>query len=548
MRTAAIYARVSSDRQKEEKTIASQTEALKRYAQSGGYTVPDEWVFQDEGYSGSHLIRPGLERLRDLSAEGHIETILIYSPDRLSRKYAYQVFLLEEFARHGVEVVFINSPKAETAEEKLLVQFQGMIAEYERAQITERSRRGKKYRAKAGCVNVLSCAPYGYRYVRKCEGSDAYYEVREQEAHVVREIYRLYTQELVSIAEIVRRLNAQGVPTQKGISPWERSVVWGILRNPAYKGTAYFGKTQVSERKRITRPLRQNGGFSPRSHTSCERPKEEWIEIRVPAIINEETFAISQERLEKNKQLSARSTKVPTILQGILVCSICGYAYYRCSTVSAQRKIYYYRCLGSDNHRHHNGRVCNNRPIRQDYLDEIVWERVIRLLEDPLMVRKEIERRVQESQSAHPTQRKKEELLQEKVRLQRAIDKLLDAYQEELLPLSELRKRIPDLRKKEASLLSQIQTLEANAVDQEKILQLAGNIEDFLSHMRNSAQTLDVFARQKIVRLLVKEIQVGPDTITIKHSIPSGGTSSSTEKSTNYLLCKGRNYAASCFG
>ncbi len=546
MRTAAIYARVSSDRQKEEKTIASQTEALKQYAQSGGYTVPDEWVFQDEGYSGSHLIRPGLERLRDLSAEGHIETILIYSPDRLSRKYAYQVFLLEEFARHGVEVIFINSPKAETAEEKLLVQFQGMIAEYERAQITERSRRGKKHRAKAGCVNVLSGAPYGYRYVRKGEGSDAYYEIREQEAQVVREIYRLYTQELVSIAEIVRRLKERGVPTQKGISPWERSVVWGILRNPAYKGTACFGKTQVSERKRITRPLRQNGGFSAHSHTSCERPKEEWIEIRVPAIINEETFALSQERLEKNKQLSARSTKVPTILQGILVCSVCGYAYYRCSTISAQRKIYYYRCLGSDNHRHHNGRVCQNRPIRQDYVDEIVWEKIIHLLEDPQMIRQEIERRVRESQNAQPTQRKKEDLLKEKVRLQKSIDKLLDAYEEDLLPLSELRKRIPELRKKEASLLSEIQTLEANTVDQEKVLQLAGNIEDFLSHMRKSAQTLDVFARQKIVRLLVKEVQVGPDTITIKHSIPYGGTFSSAERPPSYLLCKGSIYRAVC--
>src|SRR3990172_7524143 len=169
MRTAAIYARVSSDRQKEEKTIASQTEALRQYAQSEGYTVPEEWVFQDEGYSGSHLIRPGLERLRDLSAEGHIETILIYSPDRLSRKYAYQVFLLEEFSRHGVEAIFINSPKAETAEERLLVQFQGMIAEYERAQITERSRRGKKHRAQAGEVSVLSGAPYGYRYIRKSD-------------------------------------------------------------------------------------------------------------------------------------------------------------------------------------------------------------------------------------------------------------------------------------------------------------------------------------------------------------------------------------------
>src|ERR687892_1963629 len=118
MKTAAIYARVSSDRQKEEQTIASQTAALLEYAEAHGYTVPSEWIFQDEGYSGSVLVRPSLERLRDLASEGSIEAVLIYSPDRLSRKYAYQVLLMEEFARHGVEILFIHSPAASTPEEQ----------------------------------------------------------------------------------------------------------------------------------------------------------------------------------------------------------------------------------------------------------------------------------------------------------------------------------------------------------------------------------------------------------------------------------------------
>ena len=171
---AAIYARVSSDRQKEEKTIASQTAALIKQAQQMAYLVHKEWIFEDEGYSGAVLVRPGLERLRDLAATGQIEAVLIYSPDRLSRKYAYQVLLMEEFSRHGVEVVFINSPKAQTPEEHLLLQFQGMIAEYERAQIAERTRRGKRHRAKGGAVNVLSGAPYGYRHVKKTENTEAY--------------------------------------------------------------------------------------------------------------------------------------------------------------------------------------------------------------------------------------------------------------------------------------------------------------------------------------------------------------------------------------
>jgi len=129
MRMAAIYARVSSEQQREENTIASQTASLIEFAQSHDLEVPKEWVFEDEGYSGATLERPGLERVRDLAAEGQIQTVLAYSPDRLSRKYAYQILLIEEFARHGVETRFVKSPQGDSAEDQLLVQFQGMIAE-----------------------------------------------------------------------------------------------------------------------------------------------------------------------------------------------------------------------------------------------------------------------------------------------------------------------------------------------------------------------------------------------------------------------------------
>src|SRR6202162_1566063 len=210
---AAIYARVSSDRQKENHTIASQTAALLDHAAKNGYSVPPEWVFQDEGYSGAILARPGLESLRDLAAEGQIRTVLVYAPDRLSRKYAYQILLAEEFSRCGVELIFLKSPAGATPEDQLLVQFQGMIAEYERAQIAERSRRGKRHKAQQGVINVLSGAPYGYRYVRKTETSTAYYEVIEAEAQVVRLVFKMYTQERLSINDIARVLNKRGIST-----------------------------------------------------------------------------------------------------------------------------------------------------------------------------------------------------------------------------------------------------------------------------------------------------------------------------------------------
>ena len=193
MKTAAIYARVSSDQQREDNTIASQTAALQEFAAAHGFAVPEDWVFEDAGYSGATLVRPGLERIRDLAAEGHIQAVLVHAPDRLSRKYAYQVLLTEEFSRHGVETVFLKAPSSATPEDQLLVQFQGMIAEYERAQILERSRRGKRHRAKAGEVAVLGTAPYGYRYVKKTDAAPARFEVIAAEATVVRLIFEQYT-------------------------------------------------------------------------------------------------------------------------------------------------------------------------------------------------------------------------------------------------------------------------------------------------------------------------------------------------------------------
>ena len=357
-KTAAIYARVSSDRQKESGTIASQTAAVRECAQARAYIVPPEWVFEDDGFSGARLDRPGLEAVRDLAAEGRIEAVLVLSPDRLSRKYAYQVLLLEEFARCGVACEFVESPPAETPQERLLVQVQGMIAEYERAQIAERSRRGKRHKARNGSPSVLSGAPYGYRYVKRSEGLEARYEVLAGEAEVVRQVFDSYTREHCSMRAIARHLTEQGIPTRTGKGCWERSVIWAILRNPAYCGRACYGKTGTGPRQRLTRPLRKPGKFASRQVAGLERPREEWIEIPVPALVSEELFEQAQEQLEANKRHARRRTKEPTLLHGMLVCRRCGYAYYRCTTRTTKRKLYYYRCLGSDGWRYEDGVRC----------------------------------------------------------------------------------------------------------------------------------------------------------------------------------------------
>ena len=182
MASVAIYARVSSARQKKDQTIGSQTAALRAHAAKLHLELPAEWVFEDEGHSGATLVRPALERLRDLVAEVGVDVVLCYAPDRLARKFAWQVLLIEEFARAGTRVEFVRGPRGDSPEDQLLVQFQGMFAEYEKAQLMERYRRGKTYRARAGSVNVLGGAPFGYRYLRKTPEHGAGYEIVEHEA------------------------------------------------------------------------------------------------------------------------------------------------------------------------------------------------------------------------------------------------------------------------------------------------------------------------------------------------------------------------------
>src|ERR1700746_815729 len=547
MRMAAIYARVSSEQQGEANTIASQTAALLEFAQGHDLEVPKEWVFEDEGYSGATLERPGLEQVRDLAAEGQIQAVLAYAPDRLSRKYAYQILLIEELARNGVETLFVKAPQGASAEDQLLVQFQGMIAEYERAQILERSRRGKRHRAQAGEVSVMSGAPYGYRYIRKTDEVPAAYVIDEAEARVVRRVYEMYTVEGLSIGEITRRLNTEGVPARKA-SRWESSVVWGVLRTPAYRGLACFGKTRISARTRMMRPQRRRGTTTPSTTAGHQRPREEWIEIPVPALVTEESFARAQELLYQNKIRSRRRTIAPSVVQGLVSCAKCGYALSRTSTQTSARKIHYYKCIGSDSWRKLGGPVCENgRFIRQELLDQIVWTEVIRLLEEPALIHQELDRRLVAARTSDPTRKREQSLQRELAHIGKGIERLLNAYQEGLLSIEQLRDRMPMLRQREQRLRAELQAIADQINDRAAFLRLAETLTAFLTRLRSAAQTLSVIERQKIVRLLIKDILVGEDTITIRHSIPipSGGPKNGgleSPDSQNYLLCKGRGW------
>ena len=460
----ALYARVSSEQQAEAHTMASQVAALRERVAADGLTVSEAMQFLDEGYSGATLVRPALERLRDVVAAGSVDRLYVHSPDRLARKYAYQVLLVDEFRRAGVEVIFLNRALGQSPEDDLLLQVQGMIAEYERAKIIERHRRGKRHAAHVGAVNVLSGAPYGYRYVTKYEGGgQARYEIIPDEARVVRQVFAWVGRDRLTIGEVCRRLTQAGEVTRTGKTVWDRSVVWGILKNPAYQGAAAFGKTRQEPLRPRLRAQRNRPVQPRRAVSISDVPPEDWITIPVPALVEPEVFAAVQEPLQENKRHARQSRRGALyLLQGLLQCQHCGYAFYGKRLSPSARKgkpraYAYYRCLGTDAYRFGGERLCQNTQVRTDLVDLAVWQEVCTLLAHPERLAEEYRRRLQpETRAKRPPLATVEGQISQ---LRQGVARLIDSYAEGLIDKHEFEPRITRLRQRLARLEEQRQHL-----------------------------------------------------------------------------------------
>jgi len=433
---AALYARVSSEQQALQCAIDSQVVAIQERMRADGVSWEAELSFIDDGYSGSTLVWPALERLRDIAWAGGFQRLYVHSPDRLARKYAWQVLLLEELQRSGIEVIFLNRSIGVSPEEDLLLQMQGMIAEYERAKIMERSRRGKRHAARRGSVNVLTSAPYGYRYIDKhAGGGQAQYQVVLEEARVVKQMFEWVGLERVSIREVERRLRKRKIPSAKR-QTWHAFTIRKLLTNPAYTGTTFFGKFRMGERRppRV-RPARGMPEHPKNPTSRYPTAPEDQIPIPVPALVSEELFNAVREQLAENRKRYRQQPASPGyLLQGLIECGCCGYAWYGKGitrfTKHTKAPYPYYRCIGMDSFRFGGTKVCRHRPIRLDRLDAAVWSDVCALLQNPQDLQQEFERRLS---SDHEPDINVEQIHKQTKAVQRSISRLIDAYEDGLL-------------------------------------------------------------------------------------------------------------------
>ncbi len=520
MVTVCLYARVSSGKQVEGNTIESQIAALEKQINLDGYKLLSEYKFIDNGYSGSHLVRPDLEKLRDKVTEGKIDKIYIHSPDRLSRKYAYQMVLIEEFERAGAKVVFLNYEINGNPESQLLLQMQGMIAEYERAKIMERSRRGKIYAANKGCVNVMGGAPYGYRYIDKhMGGGQALFEINEEEADVVRKVFLWVGRERTSIGEVCRRLNTMSIKTQKGKERWNKGTIWSMLKNPAYKGQAAFGRRRLGVRLKQVRPQKGSCEQPKSNHSVYPVEKANWIYIKVPNIVDEDIFDIVQEQLAENRKIArTRKRGAKYLLQGLVICKRCNYGCYGTCMKSRREEegghYAYYRCSGKDSYRFGGNKICDNKLIRSDALETAVWEEVKQLLKNPNRVLEEYKRRLSELKKSSLDQ-KSDLLEKQENKLKRGIARLIDGYAQEYINQEEFEPRIKAMKQSLKTIEEEKKKIFYQKELEQEVTLVVTNLEDFSSNITLNLDNADWLTKRDIIRTLVKRIEINLEDVNV---------------------------------
>lgn len=394
------------------------------------------------------------------------------------------------------------------------------MAEYERAKISERHRRGQLHAARAGAVSVLGGAPYGDRYVPKSEGrGQAHYELIPDDARVVHQVFAWIGRDRLTMGEVCRRLTRAGEVTRTGRTVWDRSAVWGLLKHPAYRGSAAVGKTQQeSLRPRLHaqrgRPLQPRRAVATR-----DVPQPEWSMIPVPAIVAPEVFTAVQEQLWDNQRHARQARRGALyVLQGLVQCQHWGYAYYGKRLSPSARKgtpraSAYYRGLGTDADRFGGERVCQKTQVRTDLLELAVWQEVWALLAHPRRLAEDYQRRGPPDR--HPTRTPLTTLEAQLGKLRQGLARLIDSDAEALIETHEFEPRITRLRQRIAHVEAQRQQLAKEDALHPALRLIIGRLEDFAAQVQEGLAEADWRRKREMIRALVKRGEVAYDQVKV---------------------------------
>jgi len=519
---------VSPGRQEQELTIESQIAAIEERVAAMGLTIAAEHRYIDNGWTSDSLLRPGLEALRDAAALGNLDCVVLHDSDRLSRRFVDQQVVIEELERKHVEVIFIVGGVARTDEERMALQMRGVFAEYERAKLRERTRRGRLYRARAGALPGWPNPPYGYRYVPAQKPHSAALIVEECEAATVRQIFTWVGVEGLALREVARRLEQQGIRPRSG-RRWESSTLGSILRNHVYVGLAHHQKYERIEPKQP----RDRSRFRRRRKTSFRRrPEGDWIAVHVPALVEQALFDEVQHQMMKNRQRTAGQAKHPYLLRSLLFCDACGRKMWgRCTDPGKRSERRYYRCNTYDDLASRSAQWCPRAPVRADDVERVVWEDLARWLLEPEQLAAQLEAqrdKIRTVLEAYAVEQRR--FAREMRELTQAVERLVDAYEAGAIGLEELkarRERLEESKQKCQANSARIEQQHQRAHAQRHVVDELRGLKDRLQRGLDRSGWED---RRAIVELLVERVDVGESKLVVHYVVPlsRSGTPSAT--------------------
>src|SRR5215470_15007049 len=513
----ALYARVSTSRQAQAQTIEQQLERLRAHVHAQGETVAEQDVFRDAGYSGASLSRPRLDQLRDRAALAEFDRVVVTAPDRLARKYVHQVLLLEDLHAHGCTVECVERPMSQDPHDQLLLQIRGAVAEYERALICDRMRRGRLTHLRAGQLLPWSRAPFGYQLDPDHPRDPACLHLDAAAAALVQEMFAWYLDPGATVHSIALRLTQLGILTPTGKPRWNVASVRGILKNPAYTGTAYGNRTRIvpaTGRKSALLPV--GPGVSYRY-----RPREEWIGVPVPALISPDVFERVQEQLAHNQQCSARNnTHFPYLLRALVSCGQC-----RLGTTARTMQPggqSYYVCQGRSNAlRRAQGQRCTARYIPGRALDDLVWQDLCAILTEPEHLASALRRAHGGHWLPQELHARPATLRQALTQLDTSQQRLLDAYLAGVLTLAAFERKRHELARRQEALQSQQRQLDAVAQQHLILSTVAESLEVFCAQVRRGLHTATFAQRRALVELLIDRVIVTDGDVEIRYVFPT---------------------------
>jgi site-specific DNA recombinase len=525
MLRAALYARVSTENQKDEETVQNQLSEVRRTITEHGNTLLESCEYIDEGWSGAILERPSLDLMRTDAHDKKFDILYVYDKGRLARIFFHQEIVIDELRQLGIEFHSLHDINGVSPEEKLMGGVMGMFHEYERMKISERFRIGKLNKVRSGKLLGYQAA-YGYDYEPiKGKGLDKIngkFVINEEEAKTVQMIFEWIGIECVSIKEVVRRLYDLGIPPKKQKrDAWSSGPLHRMMKNETYIGKHFYYKSEsVIPQNPMAKTQKKYQHRHTMKGSRKTRPREEWLEVEAPRIISDELFQKAQAQIKSNGKLSQRFKKNPYLFGGLIQCA-CGTS----RTGEGQNSHFYYRCTDRLL-KFPKPRSCFEAGVNVQVLDAVGWAKLCELMTDPALLQKQLDRYAEEKKLLAGQSPKKDELRMQLKALEQEERRYVKAWGMGTMSEAVYTDQMNSVARRRKELLDMLNKPEANKLAQLREINLETSVEPFKQYLSNLGYEEKLFT----IRKIVDKVIATKEKVRICGKIPAYATSLSVKK------------------